>query len=113
MTTKSKGSEFWAGHVEAARQSGTTLVAYAREHGLSWHTMRNWQRKLKGQSAGVGVAQRKARPRAFVALKVATPAMPQSGAVTLAIGSDVRLQLNELPPPAWLAEIGLAMRGVR
>jgi transposase-like protein len=113
MTTKSKGSEFWAGHVEAARQSGATLVAYAREHGLSSHTMRNWRRKLKAQTGGVGAARAEARPTAFVALKVATPALPHCGAVTLAIGSDVRLQMNELPPPAWLAEIGLAMRGAR
>jgi hypothetical protein len=33
--------------------------------------------------------------------------------VTLAIGSEVRLQMNELPAPAWLAAVDQAMRGVR
>ena len=113
MTTKSKGSKFWSEHVEAARQSGATLVSYAHEHGLSAHTMRNWRRKLKGQTDSVGAARSEARPTAFVALKVAAPAMPHGSAVTLAIGSEVRLQMNELPPPSWLAEIELAMRGSR
>ena len=112
MTTKSKGEEFWARHIEAARFSGVTSLEYAREHGLSVHTMRHWRRKLNGETCSLApVAKTEARPPAFVALEVAAPVMAHSSGVTLTIGSDVRLQLSELPPPAWLAEVSHAMRG--
>lgn len=114
MTTKSKGLEFWSEHVEAAKASGATLLAYAREQGLSVHTMRNWRRKLTGDPLIAAAAARTdAKRAAFVALKVATPVMGHPSGVTLAIGSDVRLQMNELPPPEWLAAVSEAMRGSR
>ncbi len=112
MTTKSKGAQFWFEHVEAAKASGATLVAYAREQGLSVHTMRTWRRKLDGESLNAAAAAKiGAKRAAFVALKVAAPAMGHPSGVTLAIGSDVRLQMNELPPPAWLAAVSQALRG--
>ena len=49
----------------------------------------------------------------FVALKVAEPMSVSSMGVTLAIGSDMRVQMSELPPPAWLAQVCQAMRGAR
>ena len=114
MTTKSKGAQFWAGHVEAARSAGATLMVYAHEQGLSVHTLRNWRRKLNVEPPSLSaVAKSEARRSAFVGLKVARPVMSHSVGVTLTIGSDVRLQMNELPPPAWLAEVSQAMRGAR
>ena len=114
MTTKSKGAEFWSGHVEAARLSGVTLLKYAREQGLSVHTMGHWRRKLNVEPQGLAaVAKTEVRRAAFVALKVASPVMAHSNEVTLTIGSDMRLQMTELPPPAWLAEVSQAMRGAR
>ena len=114
MTTKSKGKEFWEQHLVALRASGLTSVAYAREHGLSVHSLGWWRRKLMGSSSKRTAATPvQTRSSAFVALKVAEPMMVRSMTVTLAIGSDVRLQMSELPPPAWLAEVGRAMRVAR
>lgn len=112
MVTKAQGREFWEPHVEGLTASGLTSVGYAREHGLSVHALGWWRRKLKGMSSKQSVTgSSKSSP--FVALKVAEPMMLRSMDVTLAIGSDVRLQMSELPPPAWLAQFGLAIRGGR
>lgn len=112
MATKANGREFWEPHVEGLMASGLTSVAYAREHGLSVHALGWWRRKLKGASSKRSLTAAKKSPT-FVALKVAEPMMLRSMTVTLAIGSDVRLQMSELPPPAWLAEVGVALRGIR
>ena len=114
MTTKSKGSEFWTRHVEAASVSGSTLLAYAQEHGVSVHTLRHWRRKLRDEASGLAaVAIPETRRPSFVALKVATPGSVHPRGVALTIGSEIRLHLDELPPPTWLAEISLAMRSAR
>ena len=114
MGTKAKGRDFWEPHLVALRASDLTSVAYAREHGLSVHSLGWWRRKLMGRSSTRTAATPvKRKSSTFVALKVADPMMVRSMNVTVSIGSDIRLQLSELPPPAWLAQVGLAMRGAR
>jgi len=49
----------------------------------------------------------------FVALKVAEPIATQPMGVTVSLAGEVRLQMTELPPPAWLAAVVQAMRGSR
>ena len=114
MTTKPKGKEFWEEHLAALRASGLTSVAYARDHGLSVHSLGWWRRKLTGPSSTrTATTPIKSKASTFVALKVAEPTMVRAMNVTLAIGSEVRVQMSELPPTAWLAELGHAMRGLR
>ncbi len=114
MATKANGRDYWEPHVEGLRASGVTVVSYAREHGLSVHALGWWRRKLRAASSnGSLTATARSRSSTFVALRVAEPMTARSANVTITIGSDVRLQLSELPPPAWLAALGSAVRGVR
>ncbi len=76
MTTRVNVSR-WAGHIEAARERGVTLAEYAREHGLSRHTLyvARQQMQREGKAAArVRRAPRKAAP--FVAVRVAPEALP-------------------------------------
>ena len=49
----------------------------------------------------------------FVALKVSEAALPRPKAVTVTLAGEVHLEMTELPPPAWLAEVVEAIRGIR
>ncbi len=124
MTTTSKGKEFWAERVAALRASGQSSAAFARETGLSVHALGWWRRKLSAPGTSVsGRAAAKPPAKAnevigskgskFVALKVADPMTNRSVGVTVSIGSELRLSMSELPPAAWLAEVGQALRGLR
>ena len=91
-----------------------TLAAYAQGQGLSVYTMRQWRRKLAAQMCELDPAPKAdSRTSAFVSLKVSEPMVGQPSSVTLTIAGEVRVQLSELPPPSWLAAVGLAMRGGR
>jgi len=114
MRVPARGRDFWEPHVEALRSSGQTSAGYAREHDLSVHAMGWWCRKLhrlaSAESAGDVAAPAASK---FVALRVSEPPAIRSLGMTVLLVGDVRLQMNELPPPAWLAEVSQAMRGAR
>ncbi len=111
MTTAAKGRDFWEQHIKALRASGQTSVAYARRHELSVHALGWWRRKLDRLSASESTTAG-TKASKFVALKLIEPMPSHSGAVTLWVSGEVRLQMNELPPAAWLVEVCRAMRGV-
>lgn len=111
MAATARGRDFWEQHVAALRSSGQTSAAYAREHDLSVHALGWWRRKLHRSEPSVAVVAAKASQ--FVALKVTEPAAVRQLGMTMLFIGDVRLQMNELPPPAWLAEVSQAMRSVR
>ncbi len=109
-----RGRDFWEQHIAALRTSGQTSAGYAREHDLSVHALGWWRRKLHPalpkRSARVVVAPKASK---FVALKVTGPIATQPMGVTVSLAGEVRLQMAELPPPAWLAAVIQAMRGSR
>ncbi len=109
-----RGRDFWEQHIAALRTSGQTSAGYAREHDLSVHALGWWRRKLHcSQPTGPTRAVVEAKASKFVALKVSEPiAVRQLGTTMLFIG-EMHLQMNELPPPAWLAEVSQALRGAR
>ena len=114
MVTTARGRDFWEQHVDALRSSGKTSKDYARDHELSVHALGWWRRKLhpalpKKFTRAV-VASKASK---FVALKAAGPIATQPMGVTVLLAGEVRLQMAELPPPAWLAEVIQAMRGTR
>ncbi len=55
----------------------------------------------------------KVKASKFVALKVSEPIAPRPLGITVLIAGEVRLQMADLPAPAWLAEVIQAMRGAR
>ena len=114
MTAMARGRDFWKQHIAALRLSGQTSAAYAREHDLSVHALGWWRRKLN-RPASPTESARAVVPKAskFVALKVTKPTAIRPLGMTMLLVGEVRLQMNELPPAAWLAEISHAMRGAR
>jgi hypothetical protein len=117
MARDTRGEEFWAPHIKALRASGQTSVAYARAHDLSVQALGWWRRKLH-PLLPKRPAKTKGAPTAskFVALKVSVPAVRSEPAlprpqVTVFLAGEVHLQLCDLPPPTWLADVVDAMRG--
>ena len=114
MTAMARGRNFWKQHIAALRLSGQTSAAYAREHYLSVHALGWWRRKLNRSAPTEPTrAVVAARASKFVALKVSEPIATRPLGMTMLLLGEVRLQMNELPPPAWLAEVSQAMRGAR
>ncbi len=101
------GTEFWVGHVAAAKREAISGSAYAKQHGISVAALYYWQRKLN-ETASAGQVGK------FVALRVADAGIaPQLTACTLMLGSDLRLEISALPTPEWLAALGRAAQGTR
>ena len=89
-------------------------MAYARAHDLSVQALGWWRRKLNpALPKKSGRAEGAPKASKFVALKVSEPALARPMAVTVMLGSEVHLQMTDLPPPAWLAEVIQSMRRVR
>jgi len=61
---KGQGQEFWAPHIEAMRQQGKQATVYAREHGLSVHSLGWLRRKLNPKAEAAPAVKPK-----FVQLK--------------------------------------------
>ena len=113
MAKASRGEEFWAQHIKALRSSGQTSVAYARDHDLSVQALGWWRRKLHPALPKRSVRAVDApKVSKFVVLEV-EPIATQPMGVTVSLAGEVRVQMAELPPPAWLAEVIEAMRGSR
>lgn len=104
------GTEFWVGHVAAAKREAISGSAYAKQHGISVAALYYWQRKLS-----VTPAQREAgQASKFVALRVADAvSAPRLTACTLILTSGMRLEMSALPAPEWLAALGRAAQGTR
>ena len=104
-----KATEFWLEHVAAIKQEGTSTNAYAKRHGIAVKRLYYWQRKMKAAALPVEAGQPKA---AFVALCVAESAIVQrSTHCTLLLGAGLRLEMDVLPAPEWLAALSRAAPG--
>ena len=104
--SKRMGEAFWARHVEAAHQSGLSAIAYAKQQGIPVKRLYFWQRRFKE----VGAADLRSHAGAFVAVRVAAPAV---SLCTLILASGLRLEMSALPAPEWLAAVGRAAQGER
>ena len=94
-----KGRTFWTPVVaEFEQTSGLTQAAFARTKGVHPGTLGKWIYKLRDE-------RRKATsslPVRFV--EVEPPPCADTAQVRLEVGG-VRLHLDRLPEPAWLAEL--------
>ncbi len=111
------GTEFWVGHVAAAKRETIPASEYARRHGISVAALYYWQHKLK--SATTHTPKKASTPAtpahasSFVALRVMdTPVMPPCLCI-LVLSPELRLEMSALPEPSWLAALGYAMQGAR
>jgi len=110
------GTEFWEGHVAAAKRETISASEYARRHDISVAALYYWQHKLKLASTSTPKKVSTLKPAlasSFVELRVLDKQVMAPSQCTLVLSSDLRLEMSALPEPSWLAALGHAMRGGR
>jgi hypothetical protein len=109
--------QYWSKHIAAIKRQGTTTSAYARQHQLALASLYHWQRRLRfTQTLGAGFesAAAPSRPSKFIALTVSDSLIgrpPSSTQCTLVLAGGMRLEMNALPDPQWLAAVGRSNQG--
>jgi transposase-like protein len=102
---KRKGRTFWTPLVaEFEQTNGVTQAAFAKQHGVHPGTMRKWIYKLRDEQRQAA----QSLPMRFV--EVEPPSVADAAQVRLEVGG-VRLHLDQLPEPNWLAELVHQTRG--
>jgi len=101
--------ERWRAHLTAARERGVSLARYAREHGLSRHTLyvarRQLQREAGGATKRQGRGRRKVVPTSpFVAVQLAAGTAPW---LRVHLPNGVALEFGTLEASANAALLGL------
>jgi transposase-like protein len=97
---KRRGRSFWTPLVrEYEQSSGITQKAFAQSHGVRTDTFRSWLYQLRREAAA---ADSQSTP-CFVEVDTSR-VHSSSQSVTLELG-DVRVHLDALPEPGWLAEL--------
>jgi len=109
------GTEFWIGHVAAAKLETISASEYARRHSISVATLYYWQHKLKSASTAKKVPKlaKPTHASKFVALRVLDKVIAPPYPCTLVLSSELRLEMSALPEPSWLVALGYAMQGAR
>ena len=112
------GTEFWVGHVAAATLETMSASEYARRHGISVAALYYWQHKLKAATVGlpkeVSTHAKAAHASKFVALRVTgTVAVQRPSLCALVLPSGMRLEMEALPSPEWLAALARAVHATQ
>ena len=106
-----KDMGFWAAHVAAIQGEAISASAYAKRENVSVAALYYWLRKLGGAAEVCDAAK---PANAFVQLRVADSAGAGSPAgCTLVLASGMRLEMDALPAPEWIAGLARAAQGVR
>ena len=100
------GTEFWEGHVAAAKRETLSASEYARRHGISVAALYYWQHKYRDTavvlSSKASKPARQSHNSPFVALRVLDKVTTPSSPCTLVLPSGLRLEMSALPEPSWL-----------
>jgi len=100
------GTEFWEGHVAAAKRETISASEYARRHGISVAALYYWQHKCRDTavvlSSKASKLARQTHNSPFVALHVLDQVNTPSCRCTLVLPSELRLEMSALPEPSWL-----------
>ena len=83
--------------VAAYRASGMTQAEFAERRGINVSTLQSWLYRRDRRAAKPSAA-----PVTFLEVRAAD--QPTAGRVVLMLG-DVRVELEALPPPSYLAEL--------
>ena len=114
-----KAKHDWSSHIKAITTHGISTRAYARRHDLALSALYYWQRKLKSappvhtKAEPLAATKRSAK---FVALRIDEPeraARPAPTHCTLVLAGGMRLEMQALPSPQWLADVGRCAQGAR
>ncbi len=106
--------EHWQQHIQAQRESGLSIKAYARRENLSVHMLYRW-RTLLGQTRTQREPLSQALPGASAGFAQAsfTAKEPTPSACRLVLGPGLHLEMAALPSPQWLLALGRAAQEAR
>lgn len=99
--------------IAAWEASGESLASFARSTGLLPQRLYRWRQRLAGETAIERVpSYPSGSPTGFLPVEVLAPA-DRGGKPALVVGGDgLRLEIEDvgLVPPAWIAELVIALR---
>ncbi len=93
-----RGRRYWKNVVAEYERLGGSQTAFARERGLPISTFRRWLAKLRTEEVAL-------EPVRFVELTPEPDLEPVAAPVRLSIGDAITLDLSELPPALYVAEL--------
>ena len=106
----------WVAHLDACKEEGVTVKAYAKRHDLAVDSLYYWRRKMRLRSA---ICSQKAIPpstsdaRLFTRLQVSSAATSMNEVpLRLCLGNHLQLEMQHLPPVEWLSAL-MQIEGVR
>ncbi len=108
MEKASRDRDWWRAQLQRIEQEGLTTKAYADREGIATTSLYYWRKVFKQEERQQNLPLARAVPSRFMALTRAggqTPATPAS-TCTLTLPSGLRLEMTQLPSPAWLAALG-------
>lgn len=98
-----RSREEWSAVCEACDESGLTVAEFARLHDLNAKTLYWWRSQLNRRRARPGGVA--AKP-VFVEVSRSDESDAHGGfSARVRVGSSVVLELCELPPTEWVAEL--------
>lgn len=97
----------WLPHLEAAERAGLSLSAYARQHGLSRHTLYVARKQWRTQNQpATPMTSAPVTPQRFIAVHAAAAVSRSTpAALEVRLSGGVALAFAELPDRAWLAPL--------
>ena len=117
--------QYWQQHVEAQRESGLNIKAYARRESLSVNMLYQWRAQL-GQTRRHGSSKALQARRSGFAQAIAAATEPTvadgreatdnpaaSSPCRLVLGPGMHLEMASLPSPPWLLALVNACREAR
>jgi len=116
--------QYWQRHVEAQRESGLNVKAYARRENLSVNMLYQWRAQLgHTRRHGSSKALQTRSPGFAQAIAVADPTVAEgreaaenqaaSSPCRLVLGPSMHLEMATLPSPQWLLALVNACREAR
>ena len=102
MTTR-VNLERWRGHIQAAAKRGGTLADYAREHGLSRHTLYVARQQMRREAVGAPMRTRGRQRVTAAAPFVPVRVVPDAVSLRARLPNGVAVEFGALPTSSYTA----------
>lgn len=100
--------QYWHAHLQAIEAEGISTQAYARREGLSAHALYSWRKRLLGAERRSQNTSCRGQKNDFLPIRIEV-ADDRQNTSTLHIGRQLRIELECLPEPTWLAALSAAL----
>ena len=93
----------WMAHLQAIQTEGISVKAYAQREGIPVASLYHWRQRLKSAPPLIHSSPK------LVAVQVGAPLAAPPAQCWIQLAGAMRMELNQLPPAAWLAQLAAAM----